>query len=229
MPNETQIVSDKAESEQDVQVEPFNDKLIDHKPMSGWKAYGLIGKVKTVKENNGYQLEFNTDGNVIKIVKKYSDSESIFIRKYDSPSMYTEILREGSTAYEIILKDNIRKEKIVDDYPDEEKYFSYTFDKQGRVIEFNDRLTYWNHNSNSYIYEKDSDVLPQKEIFDEGWEDGSCTIISTFEYLKVDNMGNWTERKVNKKVTEYESMGEKKTQKTDSQIETRIITYFSVQ
>lgn len=214
-------------------------KTEDTPPMSGWKCYGLLGRVKSVKYADGGSLEFNTDGNITKITnvwlieggKKHTNIQTY---AYQNLTEYTITDSEWGhkIKHKIYYEKNTRTEIEQDGEPFESKFI---FDKQGRLsksypnVGF-DALTI------EYKYKSDTDIFPYKEIENAGYEGGggSDYTISTFDYLKIDTRGNWIERNVSKKVTcnetEWgESVEKEKTKTTVTNItknQKREIIYF---
>lgn len=210
-------------------------KSEDTQAMSGWKCYNLIGQVKSVQYGDGSYLEFNEEGNLIKETSVWSDGSKITkTYTYQSPTEYSFTNNEWGhqTKYKIKYEKNTRRE-----IEQEGEYFEskFIFDKQGRLIQKEPNVEF-DALTIQYKYKSEVDIFPDKEIENASYEggDGSVSTISTFEYLKMDPKGNWTERNISQKITEDktdwdETTGEEKqikTTKNIAKIEQRKIIYF---
>lgn len=189
--------------------------------MCGWKCYGLLGRVKSVRYSDGSCLEFNSDGNLTKQISvsmgeggKHIDTQ---INVYSSPNEYS----CGDTKYKIEYKKNTRSE-----IEQMEEHFSdrFIFDKLGRIAKFYPNMGF-DALTIEYLYKSEKDVWPNIQTQDGGVEIGSSTIVNRFEYMKADNRGNWTERKIYRKVSETDEV-DRKSVKTETLTEKREITYF---
>lgn len=95
--------------------------------MTGWRGKGLYGKVKTVVDSEGDVTTFNPLGNIIS--KKWkSGSEDNYL--YIALTRYT---INGHGPFNITFTDNKRLET---DSKEPEIPDQYTFDSEGRVIEY---------------------------------------------------------------------------------------------
>lgn len=198
--------------------------------MSGWKCYGLLGRVKSVKYPDGTSLEFNMDGNITKITNVWlteggNKHTNIKTYTYQNPTEYTITDSEWGhkTKHKIHYEKNTRTEIEQDGEPFESKF---TFDKQGRLSKYHpnvgfDALTI------EYKYRSESDLFPYKEIENAGYEGGggSSSTVSTFEYMEIDTKGNWLGRKVDCKISGVDEE-DKKSYNTRTFSEVREITYF---
>lgn len=201
-------------------------KAEDTPPMSGWKCYGLLGRVKSVKYADNHSWDFNESGNITKVTTFWTNGNKyIKTYVYQSPNEYvlTDNEWEHKTKYKIKYEKNTRREIVQDVEPFESKFI---FDKQGRLIQENPNVEF-DALTIQYKYKSETDMFPYKEIEDAGYEGGggSSYIVSTFEYLKTDVKGNWTERRVNRKISTVDEE-DKKSYNTRTFIEKREITYF---
>ncbi len=199
----------------------------DTPPMSGWKCYGLLGRVKSVKYTDGNYWEFNKDGNLTKKITiwvledggKYANTVTNI---YLSLNEYT--VTDG-TDYKIKIEyeKNTRNE-----IEQGGEYFrdSFTFDKQGRLSKYHPNVDF-DALTIEYKYKSETDFFPYKKIMEASYEGGGGGeyTVSTFEYLKTDTKGNWIERKVISKTSGEDEEG-KKSYNTETTIEKREITYF---
>lgn len=192
-------------------------------PMSGWKCHGLQGRVKSVKYADGAYLEFNKDGNLTKRIKVSAYGKQSEERLYKNPTMYilNSVYEEG-TMYEISYKGDTRIEKQHTN-TNEEHGDTYVFDKKGRLTNY--ELSEMSIYSEEYSYTSESERFPNMQSMSGGDETVTFLIVSNYEYLKTDNRGNWTERKVNRKISETDEE-EKENVKTEALVEKREITYF---
>lgn len=198
----------------------------DAPPMSGWKCYGLYGRVKSVKYTTGNCIEFNTDGNWTKRTIIYDGTEEhTEDRIYQSLIEY--IVEEGEykTKYEIEYCKNARIEKVFGENIDtpETAYQRFLFDKQKRLAKFED--VYMSTFSEEYKYTNDTSPFPASMVSEGGNCSSSYTTIHNYKYSATDNKGNWTERTIDIKEYEIDEEG-KKSLKTSSITEKREITYF---
>lgn len=214
-----QVLATDSLETSNVKVDTIQSLKNETPAMSGWKCYGLYGKVKLVKYPNGNSLTFNTDGNLTKKTTVYEEyGEYTQTRKYESPTKYT----QDDLQYEITYKGNVRTEKRPNDNP-EDMYTAFHFDKQGRLAKY--EISEMSINEELYKYASDTDPFPVSYTFDGGDETGSYTTICTYEYLKTDSHGNWTERTVNEKRHIEDELG-KKSLKVSTIKEKREITYY---
>lgn len=174
--------------------------------MSGWKCYGLQGRVESVEYTDGTLWKFNTDGNIV-LKKSESEDEE---RDYQSATKY--VIDES--LYEIVFEDDLRKEMLVED--NEEGFFmGYRFDPQGRIINWVHAISY-SLFVEEFIYPDATALLPSSYKTEGPNENFSSE--SKFEYLKTDEKGNWLERKVSETYYGDEAATER--------IEKRTIKYF---
>ena len=193
--------------------------------MSGWKCYGLLGRVKSVEYANGDAIEFNNNGNLTKSTTVWLAEDGgkqfhVVTNVYSTPNRYS---NDGSYECKIEYKENTRYE-----IEQGGEYFreSFTFDSLGRVIKSEPNVGF-DHIVFAYKYKSKTDKFPYKVIQNASYEGGAgaCYIVSTYEYLKIDSKGNWTERKVVCK-TSAEDEENKKSYNIKTTIEKRDITYF---
>lgn len=186
--------------------------------MTGWRANGLFGKVKTVTDGEGECTTFDQLGNILSIKWKSGHMNAY---AYTNQFQYT---INGNGAYKITFEDNKRIETDTK-YPDDTSH--YIFDNQGRVTEHK-YLSWpgWATETYTYIV---TENLPNKMTLDEYDEYGTYFYTFIYEYINVDSHGNWTKRKANAtlKTTEYVEDGkEKVTTESRTIYETRTITYY---
>lgn len=202
-------------------------KAEDTPSMSGWKCYGLLGRVKTVEYTDGAYLEFNKDGNLTKktsvwVLGDGSKYLNTVINVYSSLDEYT-VADGADYKVKIEYEKNIRNE-----IQQGGEYFrdSFTFDNFGRLSSSNPNVAF-DALTIEYKYKSDTDIFPYKEIREGSGEggDGSSTTVSSFEYLRTDTKGNWIERKVNRKISGIDG-DDKKSYETKNHIEKREIIYF---
>lgn len=200
-------------------------KAEDTPPMSGWKCYGLLGRVKSVKYTDGAYLEFNTDGNLTKrttvlILAEGNKHMNTETNIYSSPNEYS---NGGVYEYKIEYENNTRHE-----IEQGGEYFrdSFIFDNLGRLSKSEPNVSF-DALTIEYKYKSETDIFPYKEIKNAGYEGGggSFSSVSTFDYLKTDTRGNWIERKIEIKGYDEDEEG-KKSFKTNNITEKREITYF---
>jgi hypothetical protein len=192
-----------------------NDLTDEQRRMSGWKAHALLGRVKSVTYNSKEKLEFNADGNLI------SGG-----RKYQNVGRYT----WENEVYDILFPEkNVRYDKWYSG-TSEDIGIRYTFDEYGRIKERGDGLNY-TIDIDEYVYNSPTDKLPSSMIHVDGDETGKTVSTYKYEYLEIDNTGNWTKRKVDMKVenTEYDDETDESTTKvvkTSSTVETASYIYY---
>lgn len=200
-------------------------KTEDTPPMSGWKCYGLLGRVKSVKYPDGTCLEFNVDGNLTKktTVWVFEDGSKHINTVTNIYSSLNEYSNGGAYEYKIEYGKNTRNE-----IEQGGEYFrdSFTFDKQGRLSKYHPNVDF-DALTIEYKYKSETDFFPYKKIMEASYEGGGGSeyTVSTFEYLKTDTKGNWIERKVISKTSGEDEEG-KKSYNTETTIEKREITYF---
>lgn len=207
--------------------------------MSGWKCYGLQGRVKSVKYTNGSSFDFNTDGNLIKKREILDSGTSSDEYIYQTPTQYTKIYssdQDYKPKYKISMKANTRIETLIEgDGCDQD--IVYVFDKLGRLAEEREESSCDYYYEHKYMYAAESAFLPDKSIkVSETYGDGTNTYKTEYkyEYVKKDNKGNWLERHATLKMTEStpnwdEINNEEKikvTTATKTLIEKREITYY---
>jgi uncharacterized protein YgiM (DUF1202 family) len=179
--------------------------------MSGWKAHGLLGRVKSVTYSTGEKLEFNADGNLISGGRTYQSASRYIWEK---------------ERYDILFPDrNTRYEKWHSGTFEDIGIY-YRFDGQGRIAGRENTLDY-SIDMIKYVYAGSGDKLPATVIYTAGDESGSSHTTYTYVYVDTDDRGNWTKRNVTKKVEveEFEA-NEVKTVETSSFVETAEYVYF---
>lgn len=178
--------------------------------MSGWKTYGLAGRVKSVTYSSGEKLEFDEDGNLV------SDD-----RQYESPVKYK---RGGETYHILFPEKNVRYEEWESGTAEDIGIY-YNFDDSGRIISCQNTLKYV-IDVTYYEYDKQS-LQPSSMTMEAGDETGSTKTTHKFSYVNIDDKGNWTKRRVEKSVEEedYETE-ETKTIASSSFVETAKYTYY---
>lgn len=174
--------------------------------MSGWKCYGLQGRVKSVKYTNGSYLDFNTDGNLVKKREILDSGTSFDEYIYQTPTLYKKIYRDNQDykpKYKISTKANSRIETLLDgDACDQDIIF--VFDKSDRLIEKREESSCDYYYEHTFTYAVESAFLPNKSIeISESYGDGTITTKTEYEYeyVKKDNEGNWLERQATQKIT----------------------------
>ena len=184
--------------------------------MTGRKTQLIFGDVSKVVCSNGKFIEFNKDGNIVKI-NPYDSTDEY---SYESATRY--ILHGG--YYDIIFKDNVRIEKF--DNPDEYIGVNYTFDSLGRIKNMSRRFSDYEPPLVIDYFYNGNELLPFKIVEPNDWEGGSSTTTSLYTYTKVDENGNWLacDVKVEYKVEEY---GEKPSKKVEQLSLSREISYYS--
>jgi hypothetical protein len=182
--------------------------------LSGRKAHGLLGEVKSVTYGSGEKLEFNADGNLISDGRKYSNAKR-YVWNNDT--------------YDILFPEkNVRYERW-DSKTSEDIGFHYRFDEHGRIVEY--KNIDYSTDMIEYTYAGTNDKLPSVAIFVTGDETGETRITCKYEYLQKDTAGNWIKRRVVKetKTVEYDDVGDTgktKVEKTPSYTETAEYVYF---
>ncbi len=191
--------------------------------MCGWKCYGLLGRVKSVKYDTGGYLEFNSDGNLTKqttvwVLEDGSKHTHTVTNVYSSPNEYSS---GGAYSYKIEYEKNTRSE-----IEQGGEYFrdSFTFDNLGRLIKSDPNVGF-SALTIEYKYPSEKDKYPSMQTENGSDETGTYTNVDKFEYLKTDSRGNWTERKVDRKIAQTDEQ-EKKSIHTEILLEKREITYF---
>lgn len=206
---------------------PFNligqespKKTVKLKPeqMTGWKAKGFNGNVRTITSANGYSITFNQLGNIVS--EKDNDS---YANTYSYTSQYKYMINDHG-PYIITFADNQRIETCADklDFPTK-----YTFDSQRRVIEYK-YLLWPGMSTQTYIYTISGNLPKQMKTYNYD-EYGEYRTTDTYEYINIDTYENWTKRKVTSttKSSEYVENGNNKiTTQTKTFFETRTITYY---
>lgn len=195
--------------------------------MTGWKAEGIQGKVKSVTYSTKKQLFFNTLGNMTKMIS----GDYTRVMNYT-----TQKLTKNSDKLRIVYGKNTR---TIHDYygsmNDGGYEEAYTFDKFGRVIRM-DELEGYAPTAYIYTYNSDADKFPSKVTWSGGeggvvWE-GSYE----YEYLSFDKAGNWTKRNVklttvSKESADYDEVKQEEIfsnvqSDTKNYVETAIYVYY---
>lgn len=186
--------------------------------MTGWRGKGLYGKVKTVVDSEGDVTTFNPLGNIIsKKWKNGSGNNYLYIA-------LTRYTINGHGPFNITFTDNKRLET---DSKEPEIPDQYTFDSEGRVIEYQ-YLSWPAKATETYTY-RGSEKLPYKMVLHDYDEYGDYLYTNIYQYITIDTHGNWTKRKVDStlKTKEYvENGNDKITTETRTVYETRTITYY---
>lgn len=200
----------------------LSEELTPH-PLSARKGLGLYDRVSSVTDSEGKTIFFDIVGNIMTIEKenKYS-----LIYKYNDDR--TEYNRSDGGAYAVAYSDHKRSEMSTNE-SDTEGSVEYLFDEQDRIIERT------NHVRMTCITERftytGTNLLPDSKSVHDYDETGDYLTTDRYEYLEVDEHGNWLKRKVIRtyQVTEYVEGGEDivKTETEPERIETQIIKYFN--
>lgn len=205
----------------------------DEKPkFTTAQSYGLQGPVKIVKNGTTKQtIVFNKIGNIESFISDngYDNRNDTYI--YESPSRYTINGIEYRTE---CIGDTLR----VINEPDEDIFRyedEYVFDNMGRVVMHNFHEGMMGARID-YEYLGDN-RLPDKETYSSSDEYGDWSTTIDYQYIDIDNHGNWTKRiGYSKAITnDYEEVMDDNgeyltktttTESTDITEESRTITYY---
>ena len=192
-------------------------KLIPEQ-VTGLRAKGLYGNIRTVTDGDGMTMTFNKQGNITS--KRWKDgSENVY--SYTNQSQYS---IDGHGSYKITFAENKRLET---DIQEPECPEHYIFDNQGRLIE--SKYMMWPAMATEKYTYVGSEQLPSKMTLEHYDEMGTYLFTYIYEYIDVDTHGNWTKRKAaaSLKTTEYvENGSDKVSTERKTLYETRTITYY---
>ena len=201
---------------------PKRNPNYDDKTMSGWKTFFLYGKVKQVTYSNGDYIVFNQNGNVSKQKSGSYVSEKI----YQNANSY--MIKGDDEKYTISFDGNERRDLWQWGGEFDVEGFYYSFDNDGRCIKIISS-SIRNSWTQEYLYKGD-EPFPYQSKYQTQWEEGSVEITSNYTYIRFDEQGNWTERKVDKVIVDsaydYATDKEKKTTTKESYTETQKFIYF---
>lgn len=192
-------------------------------PLSARKGLGLYGSVSSVTDSEGQTILFNLVGNIMSIQRQNGHSE---VYRYNDEG--TEYSKDNWGSYTITYSDHKRSD-MSNNESDMEGSVEYLFDEQNRIIERKSqvRMIYL---TETFTY-TGANLLPDSKSVHDYDETGDYLTTDRYEYLEVDEYGNWLKRKVIRtcKVTEYVEGGEDivKTETEPDRIETQIIKYFN--
>ena len=194
--------------------------------MTGWKAAGLFGEVKSVKYSTKEQVFFNTVGNPTKIVSSggYVETRAYTTRQ---PSQHNDRLKITYGKNTRQVQDYINITEGGDGIND-----FFTFDNLGRIIIFEETQRY-DTVTEEYEYNSNADKFPSAMKKSADFLEGSFEETQNYEYLTFDKVGNWTKRKVTKETkyiaSDYADTGqvdETPSIQTEEYIETATYTYY---
>jgi len=197
------------------------DALLPH-PRSARKGLGIYGNVNKVTEDNGNVIEFDKIGNILKEVSNNGE----YTKTYEYVVPYKKYMVNGSGPYTITYSD-LKRSDTNQNYTDD--FVEYIFDNQNRIIEYKTLVWpgfgTWTFN---YIGEN---ILPDSMQVHTYDEYGTYLTMDRYEYLDVDEQGNWLKRKVtrtkkNSGTDENFENDYTETHTDPPYIETRIIEYF---
>jgi uncharacterized protein YgiM (DUF1202 family) len=199
-------------------------RVVENSAKSGWSTFLLQKQVESVIYNDGRYIYFNTDGNVVKHnVRKAVRGREEFEYIYSNPTHFV-LKGDESVPFEIILKDDTRKE-IWKDGDNDMGYF-FTYDNKHRLVEVR-QPEYGFGVTETYTY-KGRNTYPSQTVLEYYDEIGLQTNTFTYSDYEFDKNGNWTERSVRQQMMEAEYEPEEKTTQgeTKTYSESRTITYF---
>lgn len=200
------------------------DALLPH-PHSARKGLGIYGNASKVTKDNGDVFEFDMLGNILRV--EYGHG---YTKEYDYVVPYKKYqINDWSNPYKIIYS-NHKRSDLSEDKTDTEGSVEYFFDDQDRIVKRVEQIRMV-FEPTIYTY-TGKNKLPDSEKSLTYDEYSDFTILNTFEYLEVDEQGNWLKRRVTR-TTEFNeyAMVEGETDSTEIHtdppiIETRTIEYF---
>ena len=198
-----------------------SDRPTPH-PLSARKGLGLYGSVSSVTDSEGQTIFFNLVGNIMSIQGQNGYSE---VYRYNDGG--TEYSRNDWGSYTIIYSDHKRSDMSKNE-SDMEGSVEYLFDEQDRIIERKSqvRMIYL---TETFTY-TGANLLPDSKSVHDYDETGDYLTTDRYEYLEVDEHGNWLKRKVirTNQMKEYKENGESFSIKTEPErIETQSLKYFN--
>lgn len=197
------------------------EAILPH-PHSARKGLGIYGNVRKVTDDKGNVIEFDKVGNILKEIT--GDGKNTKTYEYVVPNK--KYIVNGSGSYKITYS-GLKRSDINQNYTDD--FVEYTFDNQNRIIEYKTLVWpgvgTWTFN---YIGEN---ILPNSLQIHTYDEYGTYLTMDRYEYLDVDEQGNWLKRKVTQT---HENTGTDENYENDytethtdtPYIETRTIEYF---
>lgn len=186
-------------------------------PMSARKGLGLYGNVKTLTDEENCVIQFDKIGNILSISFNNQQAQIYYYN-----TLCTEYTIDGWGPY-CITYDEHKRSELSKDESDTDGSVTYLFDNQNRVIECS-RVQRMSLVTSTFTY-SGSNKLPDNKIISDYDETGSYKLIDTYDYVEVDEQGNWLKRKVTR--TLEATIEEKTTVRTEPvRIETRAIEYF---
>ena len=197
-------------------------KLTPH-PLSARKGLGLYGNVSSVTDSEGKTIFFNLVGNIMSTKGKNGYSE---VYRYNDEG--TEYSINDFGPYVITYSDHKRSDMRAHEF-DTEGSVEYLFDEQDRIIERKEQVRM------SYVTETFSytgtNLLPDSKSTHDYDETGDYRVTDKYEYLEVDEHGNWLKRKVVRIIQsrEHTDSGEAitTTETEPERIETQTLEYFN--
>ena len=199
---------------------PVNKETETPHPLSARKGLGLYGSVESLTNSEGETTRFDKVGNILEISK---GEEYSLIYKYNDNR--TEYSRSDWGSYTITYSDHKRSDMSKNE-SDMEGSVEYLFDEQDRIIERKSqvRMIYL---TETFTY-TGVNLLPDSKSVHDYDETGDYLTTDRYEYLEVDEHGNWLKRKVTRtnQVKEYKENGESFSTKTEPErIETQSLEY----
>ena len=195
------------------------DALLPH-PRSARKGLCIYGNVSKVTEDNGNVIEFDKIGNILKEVSNNGE----YTETYEYVVPYKKYMVNGFGPYNIAYTEHERKDLREHDF-DTEGSVEYYFDDLNRIIKLIEHIRMI-YRPTTFTY-TGKNKLPDSMKISDYDEYGDYTTLEKYEYLEVDEQGNWLKRKVIRtQINEDDENNDKETHTDPPYIETRIIEYF---
>lgn len=197
------------------------DALVPH-PHSARKGLGIYGNASKVTKENGDFIEFDRMGDILSRVSNNGEETEY----YDFVVSYKQYQIKDRGPYKIIYSDHKRTD-LSEDKSDSDGSVEYFFDDQDRIIRRIEHTSMY-YPTSTYTYTGEN-KLPDSQKITTPNEYGHICTIDAYEYLEVDELGNWLKRKVSRTIESYENNDDKEVKEIHTDppfIETQTIEYF---
>lgn len=192
-------------------------------PHSARKGLGIYGNVRKVTDDKGNVIEFDKVGNILKEIT----GDGKYTHTYEYVVEYKKYKVNDFGPYNITYTDHERKD-LSEIEGDTEGSVEYYFDDQDRIIKKIEHIR-MSYRTTTFTY-TGKKKLPDNIKVNDYDETGNYTTTEVYEYLKVDDQGNWLKRKVTEthENTIYENYDKEVAEAyaDEPYIETRTIEYF---
>lgn len=198
------------------------EAILPH-PHSARKGLGIYGNVRKVTDDKGNVIEFDKVGNILKEIT----GDGKYTHTYEYVIEYKKYKVNDFGFYNITYTDHERKD-LSEIEGDTEGSVEYYFDDQDRIIKKIEHIR-MSYRTTTFTY-TGKKKLPDNIKVNDYDETGNYTTTEVYEYLKVDDQGNWLKRKVTEthENTIYENYDKEVAEAyaDEPYIETRTIEYF---